>query len=230
MDAHQIPEPVRAAVLSRVEQYGVGPTALGEELLMAEGCATFADFIANIDHRYGPDEGARVTEAIRVLSFRDTQTLGLAGRQGFDEMYRAQVMAENLPRYALMAAPDAEFVNGVEIAISMAAAQHASAGSGRAGEVADDLLAAIDELFAKRGIPYRCLDGRLVMQSRTSHPVGRSNIGLTSAARASSMSTISRPKRHARSGSAGAMLGGRRRTRKSRLSRRAWRACVPARF
>jgi hypothetical protein len=162
VDEHQIPEPVRAAVLSRVEQYGVGPTALGQELLMAEGCASFADFIANIDHRYGIDEGARVAETIHRLSYRDVQTLGLDGRQGLGEIRRAQALAENLPRYALIAAPDAEFVNGVEIAVAMITAKYSTAGSARGTEIADEVLEKIDELFAKRAIPYRCQDGKLV--------------------------------------------------------------------
>lgn len=150
-----IPESVRRAVLTRIEQYGIGPGALGEELLMQEGCGSFEDFVANIEQRYGPDEAERTREAMTRLAKRDGETRGLGGRRGNDDYDRARALAENLARYALIGAPDAEFLNGVEIGLGMVAERYAEAGTARGSEVQSELAWHIDTVLTKRGIPYR---------------------------------------------------------------------------
>ena len=122
-DTQHIPEPVRSAVLTRIEQYGITAVALGVELLMQEGWASFGDFVVDIEKRYGPEEAQHAQDRILSQAVRDHRTLQLGGRHALDEAYRERVMAENLPRYALVAAPDAEFINGVEIALGMIAGQ-----------------------------------------------------------------------------------------------------------
>lgn len=129
---------------------------------MREGCGSFNDFVSNISGRYGADEAERVREAMTALASRDAETLQLEGGHPPGAGYRARMMAANLTRYALIAAPDAEFVNGIEIALEMVAAEFAEPGTARGSEVRHDLAIQIDDLFAKRGVPYSYDDGAFV--------------------------------------------------------------------
>jgi len=157
-----VPEDVRSAVITRIERYGIEPIRLGAELLMREGWGTFEDFLADIDARYGADEGQRVRETMKRQVDRDQKTQDLGGRQGLDQLARARWMTANMSRYALIAAPDAAFLNGVQIALDLVADEAAEPGTARESEVKDEVGRRIDELFAKRGVPYRYEDGQLV--------------------------------------------------------------------
>lgn len=99
---------------------------------------------------------------IADLAARDAMALQLGGRHPLDEAYRQRMAAESLPRYALIAAPDAEFVNGVEVALKMVAARFAEPGTARGSEAQYELGSHIDELFSKRGVPYSFEGGKFV--------------------------------------------------------------------
>jgi hypothetical protein len=138
-----------------LEKYGVDPVRLAEELLMREGWTTFEDFVADIERRYGPNEAQRVRDTMSGLMKRDIKTQGLAGKTGFEEYARANWLTQNMGRYALIAAPDAGFLNGVEIGMDLVAEIYAEPGTARGSEVQSELGSRIDAVFAKRGVPYR---------------------------------------------------------------------------
>ena len=91
-----IPEDVRSAVLSRLEDYGVKPVALGEEFLKGEGYGSFEDFIARLRTLYGDAEADRVRDRMRELVERELQGVRSPGERG-------RIAARSLPRYALIA-------------------------------------------------------------------------------------------------------------------------------
>ncbi len=155
-----IPEMVRSAALSRLEQYGVTSMELGEAFLMGEGYGSFEDYIQVIEERYGPDEAERVRARMRELAEKDAQGLARGGNLG--AAYREQVLANNLPRYALIAGPDAEFLKGIDYGLERIGHLYAEVGTGRGYEAGQDAVLHLDELFAKRGVPYRFEDMKSV--------------------------------------------------------------------
>lgn len=135
---------------------------LAEELLMREGWTTFDDFVTDIGRRYGADEAQRVRDAMRLLVERDIKTQDLGGRTGLEEYARTNWLTRNMGRYALIASPDTGFLNGVEIGLDLVAERYAEPGTAQGSEVRAELGSRIDEVFAKRGVPYRYEAGRFV--------------------------------------------------------------------
>ena len=129
--------------------FGVEPVALGQEFLKREGYGSFNDYLHRVRELYGDEEADRVRARMGELSVRDGQTVGGS------EAYRQRVIAENLPRYALIAGPDAEFLKGIDHAMSLFGQLYAEAGPMEPFYAAEQARAYISELFAKRGVPYR---------------------------------------------------------------------------
>jgi hypothetical protein len=85
---------------------------------MREGFGSFDDLIAAIGTRYGTDEADRVIHEMDALALKDLNALQLDGRRLKTE-YLVKLARDNLARYALIALPDAEFLNGLEVALDM---------------------------------------------------------------------------------------------------------------
>jgi len=94
---------------------------------------------------------------MEAMGLRDRRAL--PGHHALDEAYRERVLVENLPRYALIAAPGAEFLKGLEVGLDLVDAQD-RARSGRPSDARARVLQAVDDLFSLRGIPYRLTGGR----------------------------------------------------------------------
>jgi hypothetical protein len=88
-----------------------------------------------------------------ALAERDAKTLAGGGALG--AAHRQTAIAANLPRYALIGGPDAEFIKGLECAIEPVGRVHAEPGTARGYEAAQEMCAHLDTLFAKRAVPYR---------------------------------------------------------------------------
>ena len=127
---------------------------------MRDGYGSFEDFVADIAKRFGAEEAAHVKASMSDQSARDQRTQDLVGRQGLDQLARQRWMTRNMPRYALIASPDAEFVNGLEIALDLVEQSAAEPGTAHGGETRDQAGLQLDALFAKKGIPYRYEGGR----------------------------------------------------------------------
>jgi hypothetical protein len=121
---------------------------------MREGFGSFDDLIAAIGARYGADEANRVTGEMDALALKDVKALEIGGRQIKPE-YLVKIAKDNLARYALIVSPDAEFLNGIEIALDMVGDSYAEAGTANGSQVRNELGAHIDALFSKRSVPYR---------------------------------------------------------------------------
>ena len=67
-ESPHIPESVRSAALTRLEDYGVTSVLLGEEFLKREGYGSFADYIERIGELYGGAEAERVRERMTELA------------------------------------------------------------------------------------------------------------------------------------------------------------------
>jgi hypothetical protein len=158
-----IPEDVRSAVLTRLEKYSVQSVALGQEFLEREGYASFKDYIARVREHYGDDEAERVRIRMAELSQLDQKALGGPDpRDPIDRAYRQSLTVENLPRYALIAGPDAEFLKGTDYAMDIMNDIYGEHGGTAAFEAGEEVRAFIGELFAKRAVPYRWEDYKLV--------------------------------------------------------------------
>lgn len=158
-----ISEDVRSAILTRLEKLGVESVALGQEFLEREGYGSFEDYIARVRSLYGDEEAQRVKERMGELAQRDQTTLGRPDPSDpIDRAYRQQTMAANLPRYALVAGPDAEFLKGIDYAMDLISNVYADAGSMAPMRAGEEVRGYISELFAKRGIPYHYEDYKLV--------------------------------------------------------------------
>jgi hypothetical protein len=158
-----IPEDVRSAVLARLERHGVEPIALGREFLEREGYGSFEDYLARVRELYGDDEVQRVRQRMTELAQRDQRTVGPSDpRDPLDRAYRKKVMAQNLPGYALVAGPDAEFLNGIEYAMDILSNVYSEQGGMSAFQAGEEVRGYIEELFAKRAVPYRYEDYKLV--------------------------------------------------------------------
>lgn len=158
-----VPEDVRSAVLTRLEDFGVKPIPLGEEFLKREGYGGFGDYIARVRSLYGEDEADRVKDRMAELAQRDQATLGRPDPgDPLDRAKRQRVMTENLSRYALIAGPDAEFLKGVDYAMDLINDIFAEAGSMAPMYAGEEVRGYIGELFKKRAIPYQYEDCKLV--------------------------------------------------------------------
>jgi hypothetical protein len=139
-----IPEDVRIAVLSRLEDYGVKAVVLGQEFLKREGYGSFEDYIDRVRGLYGDEEADRVRVRMGELAARDVKTVG-----GSHE-YRQRLLAQNLPRYALMAGPDAEFLKGIDYAMDIINTVYGQSGGMEAFHAGEEVRARIAELFAQK--------------------------------------------------------------------------------
>jgi hypothetical protein len=135
-----------------LEDFGVKPARLGEEFLKHEGYGSFTDYINRVGELYGADEAERVSARMRELRAIDLQTL-VAGDTS--PVKRSRVLAAGLARHALIAGPDAEFLKGIGYAIGMVGRIYAQPGGMEGFYAAEEARAYIDELFAKRAVPYR---------------------------------------------------------------------------
>ncbi len=150
-----IPEDVRSAVLTRLEKYGVESVTLGQEFLEREGYGGFEDYIARVGTLYGDDEAERVRTRMTELAQRDQTTLGRPDRSDpLDRAYRQNTIVTNLPRYALIAGPDAEFLKGIDYAMDLISGVYGQHGGMEAMHAGEEVRAYISDLFAKRGVPY----------------------------------------------------------------------------
>jgi hypothetical protein len=137
--------------------------ALGQEFLEREGYGSFDDYIARVRELYGDDEAQRVRQRMTELAQRDRQTLGPADpRDPLDRAYRQNVMAQNLPRYALIAGPDAEFLKGIDYAMDIISNVYSEQGVMSPFHAGEEVRGYIEELFANRAVPYRYEDYQLV--------------------------------------------------------------------
>jgi hypothetical protein len=150
-----------------LEKYGVDAVKLGEEFLMNEGHGSFNDYIEHVSALYGATEAGRVRDRMDELAAQTAKTIG---GTNVDSAYRQRVIAANLPRYALIAGPDAEFLKGIEHALGMLPAMYFDSGGPTAGyEASVEYLSHLDGLFAKRGIPYRVHDHEIVWAGDRGH-------------------------------------------------------------
>jgi len=135
---------------------------------MSEGYGSFEDYVDGVREVYGDEEADRVKARMNELATRDATTIG--GGSGLDRGYQQRVIAENPPRYALIAGPDAEFLKGIEYALATFGAKYFDSGGPLAGhEASTQYLAQLDELFAKRGVPYRVQDHQIVSAGDQEH-------------------------------------------------------------
>jgi hypothetical protein len=93
------------------------------------------------------------------LAARDLATVG---GMGTDEGYRQRVIAANLPRYALIAGPDAEFLKAIDYAMDIINDVYAQPGGMDAYYAGQEVRAHIADVFAKRAVPYRYEDHEIV--------------------------------------------------------------------
>jgi hypothetical protein len=95
----------------------------------------------------------------RHQRLNDTHTIA---RAGGDANPRRQNIVKSLMRYALTAAPGAEFLNGVEIALEMVARRYAQPGTAEGSEARGQVGWSIDKVFEKRNMPYRYNESKLI--------------------------------------------------------------------
>ncbi len=95
-----------------------------------------------------------MTRKIDALSVQDVKALGIGGGRVRPE-YLVKMARDNLARYALIVSPDAEFLNGIEIALDMVGDRYAEAGTANGSQVRNELGAHIDAVFSKQAVPYR---------------------------------------------------------------------------
>lgn len=148
----KIPTPVRTAILRQLNDAGLPTIRLADEFLKGEGHGSFGDVLEQVRLDHGDAVAEAMDRDIREIQTREMAALGL--RPGRPEA--GPFVAQQLSRWVFVCAPDPVFTTAVGYAFKSLWQMNEQSGmpSGTTAQV----IASINDLFAKRGVPYRVTD------------------------------------------------------------------------
>lgn len=148
----KIPRSVRTAILNRLADAGLPTIRLADEFLKGEGYGNFGEVLGQVRVDHGDAVAEAMDRDIREIQTHELAAVGLRRSQPEARPF----MVQHLSRWAFVCAPDPVFttVLGYAFAILWQMNEQSGMPSGTTAQI----IASVNDLFAKRGVPYRVTD------------------------------------------------------------------------